>query len=107
MEMQDPGCVAGHAVQQKAVMRRMSSSAAPVLTSTVPVAQRAVGAPQVSLLRDIRREGAMLAGGIPQQVGVLAPHAEEEDVRLPLSIALSHYACECLFNELRCTPASM
>lgn len=50
----------------------MSASAAPSLNV-------ATARPD-SLLRNIRRDGSAQPGNIPQQLDVLAPHAEEEDV---------------------------
>lgn len=68
----------------------MSASAAPVLTgTTAPAPHSGAGAPQVSLLRGVRREGDSQSGSIAQHVEVLAPHAEEDDVRL-CSHALQH-----------------
>jgi hypothetical protein len=79
-------------------MRRMSSSAAPVLTGTSHVVPRSVGAPQVSMLRNLRNEGAMQPCCVPHQVDVLAPHAEEEIVRP--SSSLPQCAAELVLTAL-------
>lgn len=84
----------GREEQKKAITRRMSSSAAPVLTGTAVSPQG--GASEVSLLRGVRREGAAQPGSLPQQVAVLAPHAEEEDVRAPFCSLLQFYECSVI-----------
>ena len=72
---------AGRKEQQKAAERALSASAAPVLIGTAAAPHSGASAPEVSMLRDVCREGASQSGSIEQPLAVLEPHSKGGDVR--------------------------
>lgn len=96
---------AGRKEQQKAAERALSASAAPVLIGTAAAPHSGASAPEVSMLRDVCREGASQSGSIEQPLAVLEPHSKGGDVRpTPHVLQLPQLHVPCAMCHVQLAP---